>query len=87
MMRTFILTVVFCGMLPVIVNAQNRAVSKTDTLFIESLLKKHPDLFQHLLDFPDSFNVQIVYTQINRDKHNQPSFKEFSYHLNNVHYF
>ena len=74
----------------VCVQAQKNNDSKkttTDTGFIEKLLKKHPESFQHLLDFPDSFNVQIFYTQINRDRQNRPSFKEFSYGLNNNKYF
>ena len=68
-------------------DAQKRAPNPTDTSFIENLMKQHPENFQHLLSFPDSFNVQIIYTQIDRDKNNKPSFKEFSYHLNNDHYF
>ena len=68
-------------------DAQKRAANPTDTSFIENLMKQHPENFQHLLSFPDSFNVQIIYTQIDRDKNNKPSFKEFSYHLNNNHYF
>ena len=82
-MRSFVLIITFCCIACTTVYSQKN----TDTVFIEGLLKNHPEYFQHLLDFPDSFNVQIVYTQINRDKQNKPSFKEFTYHLNKDHYF
>ena len=74
----------------VFVQAQKNNHSKKSTIdtgFIEKLLKEHPEHFKHLLDFRDSFNIQIFYTQINRDKQNRPSFKEFSYGLNNNNYF
>lgn len=58
-----------------------------DSLLLKSLLTAHPEYFQKILEQPDSFPVQIMYTRINRDKHNKPQFTEFSYHLNNRQYF
>ncbi len=86
-MRLSIIITALFGFLFFYADAQKKSGNTSDTNFIESLMKLHPEYFQHLLDFPDSFNVQIVYTQIDRDKKNKPSFKEFSYHLNNGHYF
>lgn len=36
---------------------------------------------------PDDFELQIIYTQILRDKNNKASFKDFTYRLNANHYF
>ena len=58
-----------------------------DTGLVRKLLRQHPGYFQRMLDHPDSFRIQILYTQINRDKNNKPSFREFTYNLNNNQYF
>ena len=60
---------------------------KPDTVFLEKLLKSKPELFSVILDDPGKKQVQILYTQIDRDEHNVPHFKTFSYNLNDHHYF
>ncbi len=54
---------------------------------IHQLLKKYPQHFGHLLDHPDKYELQIIYTQINRNAANEPSFQTYSYHLNEARYF
>lgn len=54
---------------------------------LHQILQKHPQFFKRIMNSPDSFRVQIVYTQINRNKKNKASFREFSYRLNNQEYF
>ncbi len=54
---------------------------------LHSVLNNNPQFFNRITSNPDSFRVQIIYTQINRNKKNKPSFKEFSYRLNNREYF
>ena len=52
------------------------AQTKTsDTDFLKNLLSDHasPQL-KHILQHPDSFHYQIIYTRIDRDKLNQASF-------------
>lgn len=61
--------------------------TQIDSVWIENLLKKHPGDFGRILADPQKLEVQILYTQINRDKNNQPHFKRFSYHLNPHDYF
>ncbi len=68
-------------------SAEIRTVKDRDTLFLRRLLQSKPALFGHLMQYPDSFQIQIVYTQINRDKANKPSFKEYSFGLNKLQYF
>lgn len=60
---------------------------KTDTLMIEKLMRLKPELFSTILNHSQKHQVQVLYTQINRDKNNNPTFKSFSYNLDNHHYF
>ena len=54
---------------------------------IESLLMSQPDRFAGVMQNPEKFRLQIVYTQIDRDNENQPSFKTFAYRLDPTEYF
>src|SRR6185312_11120498 len=58
-----------------------------DTVFLKNLLESHRELFNHVLNHPTHNEVQILYTQIDRDENNVPHFKSFSYRLNSNHYF
>lgn len=58
-----------------------------DTVYLEKLLQSRPDLFQQILNHPTRNEVQILYTQIDRDKFNIPHFKSYSYRLNSNWYF
>lgn len=59
---------------------------KTDKLLAD-LLKKSPELFGPILQNPGKYDIQIVYTQINRDLQNRPSFRTFHYQVDKKHYF
>lgn len=63
------------------------AQQRTDK-FLEKLLLEHasPQL-KHILQHPDSFQVQLIYTQINRDAQNRPAFKHYYYQVDNKKYF
>jgi hypothetical protein len=50
-------------------------------------MKQNPNYFASLLADPGQYRIQILYTQINRDKKNIPHFKEYSYRLNANEYF
>jgi len=63
------------------------AQSKTDKWLRQLLHKNASPLLTHILNEPDSFQYQIIYTQINRDKNNQPHFKNFYLHVNSNQYF
>src|ERR1700753_212052 len=58
-----------------------------DTVFLKNLLEAHPELFIHILNHPTHNEVQILYTQIDRDENNVPHFRSYSYRLNANHYF
>jgi hypothetical protein len=63
------------------------SAQKIDTVFLKNLLESHPELFSHVLNHPTHNEVQILYTQIDRDKNNTPHFTSYSYRLNANHYF
>lgn len=52
----------------------------------EDIPNTYPVL-KKVLQNPDSFQVQILYTQINRDENNIPSFRDFDFRLNDNNYF
>ena len=60
---------------------------KMDTLWIKNLFRAHKSEFGSILADTQKLEVQIIYTQINRDKNNHPHFKRFSYQLNPRNYF
>jgi len=67
---------------------QNDFIEKdsTSSLIID-LMKMHPGWFSNILDSLSTYEVQIIYTQINRDEDNKPHFKEYSFRLNDKAYF
>jgi hypothetical protein len=62
-------------------------VAQTDTVYIETLMLKHADLFAGVLNHPQKNQVQVLYTQVDRDSRNKPVFKTFSYNLDDHRYF
>ena len=67
--------------------ASTTMAQRTDTAFLKQLLESRPDLFKQILNHPNKNEVQIYYTQVNRDQNNKPSFKTFSYNYNPKRYF
>jgi hypothetical protein len=54
---------------------------------IEDLLQSHSELFSKVLQNPEKYQVQVLYTQINRDKNNKPSFTTYAYRTDAKQYF
>ena len=52
----------------------------------EALASDNPKI-KNVMSKPDNFELQIIYTQIFRDKNNKVTFKDFTYHLNAGNYF
>lgn len=57
-----------------------------DTL-LASFMARHPDQFASILSGKNELNVQVVYTQINRDKKGKIKFIDHTYHTDNAPYF
>ncbi len=67
--------------------ALQTSAQKTDTVFLKNLLEKHPEYFAKILNHPTKNEVQVLYTQIDRDKNNVPHFRSYSFNLNPKRYF
>jgi hypothetical protein len=67
--------------------AQSSNSSARTDIMLEKLLNQYPEYFRRIIQNPDSFKVQIIYTQINRDAHNNPSFTNYYYHVDSNKYF
>ena len=60
--------------------------SKTDS-FLVNLLKEYPQYFDSILKNKKTWNVQIIYTEINRDSNNIPSFRDYYFNGDASKYF
>jgi hypothetical protein len=54
---------------------------------LESLMQDSPEKFGHILNNKDALEVQIIYTQIDRDETNKPSFKTYYFNHDSSKYF
>lgn len=63
------------------------AQPKTDSGFARILQGNQHPLFQQVLQHPQSYRLQIIYTQISRDQHNQPRFTNYYFHYDPLLYF
>jgi len=57
------------------------AQEKTDGWLEQLIRTKASPLLLHVLNHPDSFQYQVIYTEINRDKNNIPHFKNHYLHM------
>ena len=51
------------------------------------IIHQNKATFGDIFDRPDHYEVQIIYTQIDRDSNNQPHFKSHYYHVDSTNYF
>jgi hypothetical protein len=63
------------------------AQPKTDTLLQNILQKNKDSLFQQVINHPNAYRLQIIYTQINRDKNNTPHFTNYYFNVDTNLYF
>lgn len=63
------------------------AQEKTSDWLKDLLYSKASPLLKKVLDNPDSFHYQIIYTKIDRDKKNKPVFTDYFFHVNRNQYF
>lgn len=60
--------------------------AKTDVL-LEGLLKAHPEFFEQVLLQKKDWNVQIVYTQVNRSQNGRPTLQHYYFNVDPARYF
>lgn len=74
-----------CALLLATLTAQGQS-PVPDSPLLDSLLHTNPALAR-VLEHPTTYQLQIIYTQINRDAYNVPHFTQHTYHLNPRQYF
>src|SRR5674476_983050 len=60
--------------------------TKTDA-FLEDLLKQYPQYFDSILVHRKDWNVQIIYTRIDRGRNNLPKLTNYYFNVNPARYF
>ena len=71
---------------PVMVNTKP-VTEKREKTFLEQLLVTENEPFSTVLKNADSYNLQIIYTRIDRDKSNKPHFTDHIYNPDQARYF
>jgi beta-lactamase class A len=61
--------------------------STTKKNILQETLASNNSKIKNVISNPDAFELQIIYTQILRDKNNKVHFKDFAYQLNAENYF
>jgi hypothetical protein len=81
-MKSFVLFVTLLGTLCI-----TRAQTKTDA-WLEQLIRQQASPFlKDILNQPDTFHYQLIYTKIDRDKNNKPRFTNYYFRVNRDEYF
>ena len=81
MRSLFICFLLYCSAL------STHGQARTDTYLTELLKNNNNAVFRQVMQQPDKYRVQIIYTQINRDKANLPSFKNYYFRVDSTEYF
>lgn len=72
--------------LPGASQASMKDTSRTDA-FLEDLLLQYPQYFDAILKDRDAFNVQVIYTEIDRGANGLAALKSHYFNVNRDHYF
>src|SRR6266576_3817666 len=70
-----------------VLSARLIAQPRTDSFLMTILANNKNEIFQQVLRDPQTYRLQIIYTQINRDKRNKPSFKNYYFNYDPDLYF
>ena len=65
----------------------SHAQPKTDPYLYDLLKQSRDSVLQQVIATPDSFRVQIIYTQIDRNRKNQPTLTNYAFNLDSNLYF
>ncbi|MVM41040.1 hypothetical protein GO730_30620 [Spirosoma sp. HMF3257] len=61
--------------------------ARTDALLTNLFTTNKAPIFQEVIRHPETYRLQVIYTQINRDKANRPSFTNYYFHVDSTEYF
>lgn len=60
---------------------------RTDGFLAKLLATNTTPIMRAVIQHPETYRLQIIYTQIDRDKHNKPSFRHYYFHVDGTAYF
>lgn len=60
---------------------------RTDAFLTNLFAGNSNAVFQQVIRHPETYRLQIIYTQINRDRNNNPSFKNYYFRVDSTEYF
>lgn len=63
------------------------AQGRTDQLLRQLFQENSDSLFQSVIQHPEIYRYQVIYTQIDRDKKNKPTFTNYYYNYDSLRYF
>lgn len=66
---------------------QTAASAQNNPALLDSLIKANSSLFPEVAANPSKYQLQILYTQIDRDRKNRPHFTTYKYNVNKNNYF
>ncbi len=84
------LIIIYISLLVVACSSSKKAIAKDsvgDTQFLGKLMQQQPEKFAKILANPSKYELQIIYTQIDRDAKNAAHFKTFVYRADTSEYF
>ena len=70
----------------VMLGACQTAIKEDENLLL-SLMKQRPEQFSRIIAGKDSLEIQIIYTMIDRDENNIPTFRSFYFNSDSSRYF
>lgn len=85
MMKSFIRVAYYAIILMIV--KTTHAQPKTDPYLFDLLRQSRDSVLQQVIAAPDSFRVQIIYTQIDRNRKNQPRLINYAFNLDSNLYF
>lgn len=81
------MTKLLCFLAVALIAGVAQAQPRTDA-FLTNLFAKNPHpVFQEVILNPDTYRLQIIYTRIDRDKRNVPTFTHYYFHVDSTEYF
>ncbi|RIV27735.1 hypothetical protein DYU11_05395 [Fibrisoma montanum] len=60
---------------------------RTDSFLTKRFAANQNATFQRVIQHPETYRLQIIYTQINRDKNNVPTFTNYYFRVDSTEYF
>ncbi|GAB4026939.1 serine hydrolase [Spirosoma koreense] len=80
-------TKLLSGLLAMSVATTGYGQARTDAFLQQLFASNRHKIFQQVIQQPDTYRLQIIYTRIDRDKNNVPSFQNYYFHVDSTVYF